>query len=296
MLALIVIIRLYIITMDKHYTRQIAEENGEVRVAVKASKTTIQPQAYPILEYDPSQTSITQVKKNIYPQNPQIKRCVITYFQDVVVKLETSYKIFQAFKLRIEGKRPEVYQLNVGKESIYVLLCPLGAPQAARMLEILSALGVEKFMICGGAGTLANEVTGEKILLATAAVRDEGTSYHYLPPAREVKIQEPVRQKIVACLRAEKADFLEVKTWTTDASFRETPDKVELRKSEGCATVEMECAAYYAVAEFKGLACGQLLYAGDVVHKPGWEYRDWHDRNDVREHLFDLAVKCVLKL
>ena len=112
--------------MEEQYTRQIAEENGEVRVEVKASPTTIASQAYPILEYDPNPASITQVKKDIYPQTQKIKRCVITYFQDVVVKLETSYKIFQAFKLRIEGKRPEVYQLNVGKESIYVLLCPLG--------------------------------------------------------------------------------------------------------------------------------------------------------------------------
>lgn len=260
------------------------------------SQTSIPRQAYPILEYDAARTSITRVEKDIYPQNPHIKRCVITYFQDVVVKLETSYKMFMAFKLRIEGERPEVYQLNTGKESIYVLLCPLGAPQAARMLEILAAMGVEKFMVCGGAGTLDNAVTGEKVLLATAAVRDEGTSYHYLPPARWVQLKASVRQKITACLQEAGADFMEVKTWTTDASFRETPEKVELRKSEGCATVEMECAAYYAVAEFKGLDCGQLLYAGDVVCKEGWDYRDWHNKYDMREHLFDLAVKCVLKL
>ena len=282
--------------MKEFYTHKILEDNGEVRVNVKKKNATIAKKKYPILEYDASKQSITQVKKDIYPSNPQIKRCVITYFQDVVVKLETSYKLFQAFKLRIEGKRPEVYQLNTGQETIYVLLCPLGAPQAARMLEILSAMGVEKFMVCGGAGTLDNDITGEKILLATAAVRDEGTSYHYLPPARSVAIKESVRQKIVACLQEAQEDFVEIKTWTTDASFRETPEKVELRKSEGCATVEMEWAAYYAVAEFKGLDCGQILYAGDIVRKEGWDYRDWHAKNDMREHLFDLAVKCVLKL
>ena len=274
----------------------ILENNGEERVEIKSPIVEIKKQAYPILEYDQQKQSITQVKKDIYPKSLPIKRCVITYFQDVVVKLETSYKMFQAFKLRIEGKRPEVYQLDTGTESIYVLLCPLGAPQAARMLEILSALGVEKFMVCGGAGTLDDQITGERILVPVAAVRDEGTSYHYLPPAREVAINEKVRQTIVECLRAEQENFAEVKTWTTDASFRETPDKVELRRSEGCAVVEMECAAYYAVAQFKGLACGQLLYAGDVVRREGWDYREWHNRNDVREHLFNLAVKCVLKL
>ncbi len=276
--------------------RNIITDNGEERVTGQKLNNNIKPEVYPILEYDNNHQSITVVKTDIYPKRRQIKRCLITYFQDVVVKLEASYKIFEAFKLRIEGKRPEVYQLDTPTESIYVLLCPLGAPQAARMLEILSAMGVEKFVVCGGAGTLDDTITGEKILLARAAVRDEGTSYHYLPPAREVAIKEKVRQKVVECLQNENQDFLEIKTWTTDASFRETPDKVEMRRKEGCVTVEMECAAYYAVAEFKGLDCAVLLYAGDVVHKEGWDYRNWHARNDMREHLFNLAVKCVLKL
>ncbi|MBR4419145.1 MAG: nucleoside phosphorylase [Clostridia bacterium] len=282
--------------MTEEHKYDMLTANSEERVVVKKHSNKIEKQSYPILEYDPNKASITKVKTDIYPQRSKIKRCLITYFQDVVVKMETSYKIFQAFKLRIEGKRPEVYQLNTGSESIFILLCPLGAPQAARMMEILSAMGVEKFVVCGGAGTLDDSITGEKILLATAAVRDEGTSYHYLPPAREVAIKESVRQKMVQCLQAEKEDFIEIKTWTTDASFRETPDKVEMRRQEGCVTVEMECAAYYAVAEFKGLDCAVLLYAGDLVHKEGWDYRNWHARNDMREHLFDLAVKCVLKL
>ena len=276
--------------------RNIITDNGEERVTGQKLNNNIKPEVYPILEYDNNHQSITVVKTDIYPQRRQIKRCLITYFQDVVVKLEASYKIFEAFKLRIEGKRPEVYQLDTPTESIYVLLCPLGAPQAARMLEILSAMGVEKFVVCGGAGTLDDTITGEKILLARAAVRDEGTSYHYLPPAREVIIKEKVRQKVVECLQNENQDFLEIKTWTTDASFRETPDKVEMRRKEGYVTVEMECAAYYAVAEFIGLDFAVLLYAGDVVHKEGWDYRNWHARNDMREHLFNLAVKCVLKL
>lgn len=282
--------------MSEKDVRNMLTDNGEERVMVKEIENLIPTREYPILEYDADCQSITKVKTDIYPNRQQIKRCLITYFQDVVVKLETSYKIFEAFKLRIEGKRPEVYQLDTPEESIYVLLCPLGAPQAARMIEILSAIGVEKFVVCGGAGTLDDTITGEKILLATSAVRDEGTSYHYLPPAREVAINEVVRGKIVACLQAENQDYLEIKTWTTDASFRETPAKVEMRRQEGCATVEMECAAYYAVAQFKGIDCAVLLYAGDVVHKEGWDYRNWHARNDMREHLFDLAVKCVLKL
>jgi uridine phosphorylase len=282
--------------MKEFFVNSAADINGEIQVGEIKNTRRIKKEKFPILEYDEYPNSITQVKKDIYPQNQKIKRCVITYFQDVVAKLESSYKMFQAFRLRIEGTRPEVFELNTGTESIYVLLCPLGAPQAARMLEILSAIGVKKFIVCGGAGTLDNELTGNKVLIAVSAVRDEGTSYHYLPPARVIKIRDSVRQKIVDTLTAEREKFAEVKTWTTDASFRETPDKVAIRRKEGCVTVEMECAAYYSVAKFKNLLCGQLLYAGDIVKKEGWDYRNWHARGDVREHLFDLAVKCVLKL
>jgi uridine phosphorylase len=282
--------------MKEFYTESASEINGEYRVEHSGEASPIKKQAFPILEYDDFPNSITQVKKDIYPKNTKIKRCVITYFQDVIAKLESSYKIFQAFRLRIEGVRPEVFELQVEDVTIYVLLCPLGAPQAARMLEILSALGVEKFIVCGGAGTLDNTMTDDRILLATSAIRDEGTSYHYLPPAREIAINENVRKKMVETLKEAGENFAEIKTWTTDASFRETPDKVALRQNEGCVTVEMECAAYYSVAKFKNLLCGQLLYAGDVVKKEGWDYRDWHAKNDIREHLFDLAVKCVLKL
>jgi uridine phosphorylase len=293
--------------MDTFSVESASEVNGEKRVQPIVAKNSvkgsgradiIEKKDFPILEYDDFPDSITQVKKDIYPENKKVKRCVITYFQDVIAKLEAGYKIFQTFKLRIEGARPKVYEMQTGggETTIYVLLCPLGAPQAARMLEIMSALGVEKFIICGGAGTLDNDVTTEKILIPTSAVRDEGTSYHYLPPSREVSINETVRKRMTAALTELGENFIEIKTWTTDASFRETPDKVALRKAEGCVTVEMECSAYYSVAQYKKLMCGQLLYAGDVVKKEGWEYRNWHDRNDMREHLFDLAVQCVLKL
>ena len=116
---------------------------------------------------------------------------------------------------------------------------------------------------------------------------------------KALKILKPGHEMIYSTcsiLQEENEDYLEIKTWTTDASFRETPEKVEMRRREGCATVEMECSAYYAAAQFKGLDCAVLLYAGDVVHKEGWDYRNWHARNDMREHLFDLAVKCILKL
>jgi uridine phosphorylase len=160
----------------------------------------------------------------------------------------------------------------------------------------MSAIGVKKFMVCGGAGTLDDSKTGDNVLVPVAAVRDEGTSYHYIHPSREVAMNPDVLKKIERTLRAENVEYVPVKTWTTDGIFRETADRVALRKAEGCDVVEMECSAFYAVAEHKRLLLGQLLYAGDVVSHDEWNYRDWHTKYDKREKLFNLAVKCLLEL
>ncbi len=86
------------------------------------------------------------------------------------------------------------------------------------------------------------------------------------------------------------------KTWTTDAPYRETPDKMALRRSEGCLTVEMETAAFCAVAQFRDVTFGQILYGGDDLTGDQWDPRDWHVLASTREKLFWLAAESCLQL
>ena len=86
------------------------------------------------------------------------------------------------------------------------------------------------------------------------------------------------------------------KTWTTDAPYRETPQKIELRRSEGCLTVEMECAAFFAVAKFRNVEFAQLLYGGDDLTSDEWDGRGWRRRESTREKLFWLAVEACVQL
>ena len=72
--------------------------------------------------------------------------------------------------------------------------------------------------------------------------------------------------------------YVQGKTWTTDGFYRETPAKVPLRRAEGCLTVEMEAAAFFAVAQFRGVQFGQMLYGGDDVSGAEWDHRDWIKR------------------
>jgi len=66
--------------------------------------------------------------------------------------------------------------------------------------------------------------------------------------------------------------------------------------AEGCEVVEMEAAAFFAVAAFRGVEFGQLLYGGDVVIPDGWDRRSWHTRGDIRLNLFELAAEAVLQI
>jgi uridine phosphorylase len=97
-------------------------------------------------------------------------------------------------------------------------------------------------------------------------------------------------------LLARKVAYRTGKTWTTDAPYRETAPKIRARQEEGCLTVEMEAASLMAVAEFRGVTLGQVLYAGDDLSGSEWDERDWQDRKDVREKLFWLAAEACLGL
>ena len=132
--------------------------------------------------------------------------------------------------------------------------------------------------------------------MPSSAVRDEGTSYHYLPPGREVAATPDVVAVLESVLTENRVEYLVAKTWTTDAFYRETPAKVARRRAEGCLTVEMEAAAFFAVARFRGVAFGQLLYGGDDVSGNAWDSREWNSRTSIRQRLFELAAQACLRL
>jgi uridine phosphorylase len=93
-----------------------------------------------------------------------------------------------------------------------------------------------------------------------------------------------------------KVGYRLVKTWTTDAVYRETIERTRLRKSQGCSIVEMETSAFMAVAQFRGVEFGQLLYGGDSVQEDGWDDREWQSRGNIRENLFWLAAEALIDL
>jgi purine-nucleoside phosphorylase len=97
-------------------------------------------------------------------------------------------------------------------------------------------------------------------------------------------------------LREREIPFATGKTWTTDAPYRETQSRIDSRRAEGCLTVEMEAASLIAVAQFRDVLLGPILYAGDDLSGDAWDRRGWQSRKDIRESLFWLAADACLRL
>jgi uridine phosphorylase len=249
----------------------------------------------PILEFDPSPTAVIEPSEHIDPTDIP-RHAVLCFFQDVIARAVEEFDGREIDEVRSEIGLVPVYELDFGGSRLAVVHPGVGAPLAAGFLEELIARGVSAAIACGGAGVLVPDVALGHVVVPTAAVRDEGTSYHYLTPSREVEPTAAAVQAIVATLERHGVPYVTGKTWTTDALYRETRDKLERRVAEGCLTVEMEAAALFAVARFRGITFGHLLYAGDDLSGDVWESRGWDDHESGRQHLFRLAAEAVLSL
>ncbi len=113
-------------------------------------------------------------------------------------------------------------------------------------------------------------------LVPVKALRDEGTSYHYMKPSRFIDINATALSAIEAALKEHGLAYTEVITWSTDGFFRETKAKVAYRKAEGCSIVEMECAALAACAQLRSAVWGELLFTADTLaDSESYNERDW---------------------
>lgn len=247
---------------------------------------------YPILEYDPTREAIIEPSKIIKPLAEAPEPCVLCFFNSVIDQFKERGLLREIYAFKSEmGKHP-FYVFQQNDHQVGLLHPGIGAPLAAGILEEAIAIGCKYFIACGGAGVLDKDIAVGHVIVPNSAIRDEGTSYHYLAPGREVQPSARAVSAIEKVLTAHQIDYLLAKTWSTDAIYRETREKISRRKSEGCQTVEMEAAALFAVAKFRNVHLGQILYGGDDVSGAQWDTRDWLKKWPVREQLVWLAAEA----
>lgn len=251
----------------------------------------------PLGEFDPEREAILEPQ---HLANGMVvpKKAVLCFFYELLADRgadpDSGWTEIQTHNLE-NGPRT-VWRVGEGDDAVAVLNPGTGAPTSVTMLELVIACGAETVVAVGGAGALVDEMALGNVVIPTSAVRDEGTSFHYLPAKRTIDLDSSIATKLDNFLSERDVPHRMAPIWTTDGLFRETPDRVQRRRDEGAVLVDMECAALAAVCQFRGVEFGQFLYAGDSLASEDWDHRGWNHASDIRETLLDLAIDAARSL
>jgi uridine phosphorylase len=143
----------------------------------------------------------------------------------------------------------DLHRVRDGELDIGIVGRAVGAPFAVLVAEQLFASGCELLISMTSAGQLVDLAPPPYFVLIDRALRDEGTSYHYLPPTEYSVVNANLLDAMSGAFAALRVSVKQGATWTTDAPFRETEEAIAAMKARGLLAVEMEAAALYAFAE-----------------------------------------------
>src|SRR5438046_8319093 len=189
----------------------------------------------PILQFDPERTAVIEpghVRKAL-AHAPQ--HAVLCLFGEVTDRLAREGAPVLWELKAAHGVHP-VYGIEFDGHPVAVFHPGVGAPLAGSFLEEAIECGCRKFVGIGMAGGLVPDLTIGHVTVPTAAVRDEGTSYHYLPASRRVEPASEAVRAIEDVLHSHDVPYVAGTTWTTDAPYREPRNNVSRRGEEGCIT------------------------------------------------------------
>lgn len=234
----------------------------------------IQKHVIPILEFDDNpQAVIMPNHEGLDLQLP--KKCIYAFLEEEIDRYAREVGAECAGEFISATKTYPVYVMDYKGEKVCLAQAPVGSAPAAQFMDWLIGYGVEQIISTGTCGVLA-DIEENAFLVPVRALRDEGTSYHYAAPSRYMDVHVEAISAIEQVLEQRGIPYEEVMTWTTDGFYRETAEKVAYRKEEGCAVVEMECAALVAVAQLRGVVWGQLLFTADsLADLENYDSRDW---------------------
>ena len=144
-----------------------------------------------------------------------------------------------------------LYTFFLDDKVIGIIPFAVGASYAVLVAEQLFVSGCELLISITSAGIINQTGTFKRFALITNAIRDEGTSYHYLPPGHPSNLNAEILDLLHIVLHEQDCPFFEASSWTTDAPYRETQTAIENMRQQNIICVEMEAAALYAVATAK---------------------------------------------
>lgn len=189
-----------------------------------------------------------------------------------------------------------VYILNYKDTKLTFFMAGVSGPFISADIEELHAQGVEKFIIFGNCGVLDSSIEDCSIIIPTKAFRDEGTSYHYVEHSDTIELNPKYINKFIEVLNRYNFEYKKGYTWTTDAFYRETKEKIDYFKEQGALCVEMEGSVIAAVCKRLKIDYFTFYYAGDNLDSTEWDERSLSglENFDKKKEVMILALELSL--
>lgn len=215
-------------------------------------------------------------------------------FNDIIEK----FKCKEVGMIRNVNFEKNVYILNYKNQLFTFFMAGVGGPSISRDIEDLHVQGVEKIIIFGNCGVLDSSIEDCSIIIPNLAYREEGTSYHYIEESDTIEINPKYKEDFIEILKKYNFSYTIGPTWSTDAFYRETKDKIEYFKKLDVKSVEMEASTIAAVCKYLGIEYFTFYYAGDNLDSVEWEERSLYELSNIdkKKNVTVLALELALKI
>lgn len=228
--------------------------------------------------FNPQDKTSKEVLKRTFP-----KKWILTYnYEDMGPWIE---KTFSAKKIPLDSTMDVYITPEVG----FAKFIGFGSPYTVFMVEQLIVLGGTQFINIGTAGGLHTE----GIVVCTKALRDEGTSHHYISSKDPFSYPDKkMSEQLKEALQDRKINFIEGPSWTIDAPFRETVKEVATYSKKGMRTVEMESSALFALAAYRNVQMASVFVVSDVLGT-AWKNKFGTSIVDTVKTVIHAGVDCL---
>ena len=159
----------------------------------------------------------------------------------------------------------------------------IGGPYAVLIAEQLAASGADLIVGLTSAGRIAPDLPLPCLVVVTDAIRDEGTSFHYLPAGSEITCPSP---QVIAPLEEELSEIgwsvRRGKVWTTDAPYRETRTQLQGWGNRSALAVEMQAASLFAFGAARGVTVASVAMVSNAVDHDGEQFNTGSQHDGLR--------------
>jgi uridine phosphorylase len=162
-----------------------------------------------------------------------------------------------------------MFSVEMGRGSCGVIARTIGGPYAVLIAEQLAVSGARVVIGLTSAGRVSPSLPIPSFVVATQAIRDEGTSYHYLPPGDRIDAPCGISDILAAELGSLGIPVFQGPVWTTDAPYRETHEQLGRHARSGALAVEMQAASLFAFAAARNFTVGVVAHITNAIDHAG---------------------------